>query len=39
MGVTWLTPAHFRFGASGLLGNLLQTLRVDGAGNATSGSH
>ncbi|MGO4998130.1 deoxyribose-phosphate aldolase [Oceanisphaera sp. W20_SRM_FM3] len=27
MGKDWLTPAHFRFGASGLLTQLLETLR------------
>ena len=26
MGAAWVTPAHFRFGASSLLGNLLDTL-------------
>ena len=26
MGPAWVTPAHFRFGASSLLGNLLDTL-------------
>lgn len=26
MGSAWVTPAHFRFGASSLLGNLLNTL-------------
>ncbi|MGO1602786.1 MAG: deoxyribose-phosphate aldolase, partial [Halomonas sp.] len=26
MGPGWATPAHFRFGASSLLGNLLDTL-------------
>jgi len=29
MGVAWLTPAHFRFGASSLLDDLLATLEVD----------
>ncbi|MFW3615178.1 deoxyribose-phosphate aldolase [Billgrantia antri] len=28
MGADWITPAHFRFGASGLLGSLLETLGV-----------
>ncbi|EKE72408.1 deoxyribose-phosphate aldolase [Gallaecimonas xiamenensis] len=28
MGPGWLSPAHFRFGASSLLGNLLNTLGV-----------
>ncbi|QOR37190.1 deoxyribose-phosphate aldolase [Billgrantia diversa] len=28
MGAEWITPAHFRFGASGLLGSLLETLGV-----------
>lgn len=27
MGPAWVTPAHFRFGASGLLDNLLDTLQ------------
>ena len=26
MGAQWITPEHFRFGASSLLGNLLNTL-------------
>jgi len=26
MGEDWVTPEHFRFGASSLLGNLLNTL-------------
>ncbi|MCE8021803.1 deoxyribose-phosphate aldolase [Halomonas sp. MCCC 1A11036] len=29
MGAEWITPAHFRFGASGLLGSLLDTLGVE----------
>ncbi|MDR9439930.1 MAG: deoxyribose-phosphate aldolase [Halomonas sp.] len=37
MGVAWITPAHFRFGASTLLDNLLQTLEVDRRGNAMPG--
>lgn len=34
MGEAWITPSHFRFGASSLLGNLLQTL-----GHSTSTTH
>ena len=35
MGADWITPAHFRFGASGLLGSLLETLGVaEGEGPA-----
>ncbi len=30
MGADWITPQHFRFGASGLLDNLLETLGVAG---------
>lgn len=29
LGAEWITPAHFRFGASGLLGSLLETLGVE----------
>jgi len=29
MGTDWLTPAHFRFGASSLLNNLLQSLELE----------
>lgn len=36
MGTAWLTPAHFRFGASGLLANLQAVIR-GGAPAATSG--
>jgi deoxyribose-phosphate aldolase len=39
MGVAWITPAHMRFGVSGLLGNLLQTLRVDAVDGAASGGY
>lgn len=39
MGVAWITPAHMRFGASGLLGNLLQTLRVDAVDGAAPGGY
>ncbi|EPC02702.1 hypothetical protein L861_10175 [Litchfieldella anticariensis FP35 = DSM 16096] len=39
MGETWLTPAHFRFGASGLLGNLLATLGVEAGTRPTSGGY
>lgn len=34
MGAQWVTPEHFRFGASSLLGNLLNTL--NGSAQATS---
>ncbi|WP_106479075.1 deoxyribose-phosphate aldolase [Phytohalomonas tamaricis] len=37
MGDNWPTPAHFRFGASSLLGDLLKTLDVDVQGPAGSG--
>ncbi|WP_110655433.1 deoxyribose-phosphate aldolase [Salinicola halimionae] len=37
MGQAWLTPAHFRFGASGLLDALLATLAGNDASPATSG--
>lgn len=37
MGEAWLTPAHFRFGASGLLDALLATLAGGEAKPATSG--
>ncbi|MDT8894304.1 deoxyribose-phosphate aldolase [Halomonas sp. I1] len=30
MGANWITPQHFRFGASGLLDNLLETLGMMG---------
>ncbi|MFM9270048.1 deoxyribose-phosphate aldolase [Halomonas elongata] len=30
MGADWITPQHFRFGASGLLDNLLETLGMMG---------
>ncbi|WP_275286215.1 deoxyribose-phosphate aldolase [Halomonas elongata] len=30
MGASWITPQHFRFGASGLLDNLLETLGMMG---------
>ncbi|MEQ6916796.1 deoxyribose-phosphate aldolase [Halomonas aquatica] len=39
MGVTWVTPAHFRFGASGLLDNLLETLQVDIGGAGKTGGY
>ncbi|MGQ4880658.1 deoxyribose-phosphate aldolase [Billgrantia sp. LNSP4103-1] len=38
MGAEWITPAHFRFGASGLLGSLLDTLGETG-GNAPHGGY
>ncbi|PMR74594.1 deoxyribose-phosphate aldolase [Billgrantia endophytica] len=34
MGAAWLTPERFRFGASGLLGALLETLGADAGGPA-----
>ncbi|WP_353981349.1 deoxyribose-phosphate aldolase [Salinicola endophyticus] len=37
MGADWLTPAHFRFGASGLLDALLATLSGKAATPADSG--
>ncbi|GGX92300.1 deoxyribose-phosphate aldolase [Litchfieldella qijiaojingensis] len=39
MGEDWLTPAHFRFGASGLLGNLLATLGVEAEARPSSGGY
>ncbi|OBX03593.1 deoxyribose-phosphate aldolase [Gallibacterium genomosp. 3] len=35
-GEQWLTPRHFRFGASGLLNNLLSTLGVETASAKTN---
>lgn len=37
MGADWITPAHFRFGASGLLGSLLDTLSVEQDKGPTEG--
>lgn len=37
MGAEWITPAHFRFGASGLLGSLLDTLGVEQDKGPTEG--
>ncbi len=37
MGAEWITPAHFRFGASGLLGSLLETLGVEQGKGSTEG--
>ncbi|WP_111414428.1 deoxyribose-phosphate aldolase [Billgrantia lactosivorans] len=37
MGADWVTPAHFRFGASGLLGNLLESLGVAEGEGPTEG--
>ena len=34
MGPHWITPEHFRFGASSLLGNLIATLRGESIVNA-----
>ncbi|RCV88979.1 deoxyribose-phosphate aldolase [Billgrantia montanilacus] len=39
MGPDWVTPAHFRFGASGLLDILLATLGVETPGEAPSGGY
>lgn len=38
MGESWISEAHFRFGASSLLGNLLATLG-HGSDSSTSGSY
>ena len=37
MGAEWITPAHFRFGASGLLGSLLATLGIEEGKSPTEG--
>lgn len=40
LGDAWITPAHFRFGASSLLGNLLETLDIAQSGDeAKSGGY
>ncbi|GHE20238.1 deoxyribose-phosphate aldolase [Halomonas urumqiensis] len=39
MGKAWITPAHFRFGASGLLDNLLETLGIMNRDPASSGGY
>lgn len=39
MGEAWITPAHFRFGASSLLGNLLATLGVERDAGASAGGY
>lgn len=39
MGAAWITPAHFRFGASGLLDDLLATLGVAPGGMAPAGGY
>lgn len=36
MGDTWVTPEHYRFGASSLLGNLLTTLGHSNSTNSSS---
>jgi len=36
LGESWVTSAHFRFGASGLLNNLLSTLHADGSSAPSS---
>ncbi len=38
MGPQWVTPEHFRFGASSLLNNLLNTLNGN-ADAATNGGY
>lgn len=38
MGDAWITPAHFRFGASSLLGNLLETLDLS-SGETSAGGY
>ncbi|MDW5378281.1 deoxyribose-phosphate aldolase [Halomonas sp. HP20-15] len=40
LGDAWITPGHFRFGASSLLGDLLETLDIaPSGGEATSGGY
>jgi deoxyribose-phosphate aldolase len=39
MGTDWITPAHFRFGASGLLASLLATLGVAEDDTTPSGGY
>ncbi|MGE6607352.1 deoxyribose-phosphate aldolase [Halomonas sp. NPDC076908] len=39
MGPGWVTPAHFRFGASSLLGNLLDTLAGNTNAATTDGGY
>ncbi|WP_010626219.1 deoxyribose-phosphate aldolase [Halomonas sp. KM-1] len=39
MGAEWITPAHFRFGASGLLGSLLDTLEVEQQDKGPTGGY
>lgn len=39
MGEEWITPAHFRFGASGLLDDLLATLDVIPAPGGSAGGY
>jgi deoxyribose-phosphate aldolase len=39
MGKAWVTPAHFRFGASGLLDSLLATLDIETGGGAPAGGY
>ncbi|SHE33184.1 deoxyribose-phosphate aldolase [Modicisalibacter ilicicola DSM 19980] len=39
MGRDWLTPAHFRFGASSLLDSLLATLGVDDVSTGVAGDY
>lgn len=39
MGDAWLTPAHFRFGASSLLDNLLTTLGVERDAGVSAGDY
>lgn len=39
MGKRWISPAHFRFGASGLLNDLLMTLGTHPAPDGTPGNY
>jgi deoxyribose-phosphate aldolase len=39
MGREWITPRHFRFGASSLLGALLRTLGLEAAGSKRAGGY
>ncbi|MFC3282253.1 deoxyribose-phosphate aldolase [Litchfieldella rifensis] len=39
MGEHWMTPAHFRFGASSLLGNLLTTLEIEQGADPAQGDY
>lgn len=39
MGTGWATPEHFRFGASGLLDDLLKTLGIEHDGDTPAGGY